>query len=138
MISLLFIQVLNSFEFSEPTTVSKKKSLNETSHGRASKRASKRDSDSSEVEEEEEEVETKKKVTSRGKMQNSEGLKKRKRAGTETKTSSKKQSMASKRVSADNSDAEDSGIVSEDGHSHSSAEKSVKVVDLVFCPFFDM
>lgn len=67
----------------------------------------------------------------KGKTQNSEDLRKRKRPVKETKMPSKKRSKTAETVSEDNSDAEDSGNVSDDGHSQSSSEKPVKVIPIL-------
>ncbi len=72
-----------------------------------------------------------KKNVPKGKMRNSD-VKKRKRPAKETNISSKKQRKGAKTISEENSDAEDGGDVSEDGHSESSAEKPVKVIFLIF------
>jgi hypothetical protein len=84
-----------------------------------------------EEEEEEEEVKPRKKSIPTGKMQKSD-LTKRKKPAKETNVSNKKRRKAGETISEDNSDAEDSGHVSEDDHSQSSPEKSVKVLFLIF------
>ncbi|KAK3230667.1 hypothetical protein Dsin_002548 [Dipteronia sinensis] len=122
-------EVLQSGEVLEPLAVDKKKKLKKTSSSKALKKVSSEgssDSSDGETEEEEEEVKSKKKIVSKRKIQNSEGLKKRKRPEKETKVSSKKQIKAVKMESEGNCDADDSGIVSEDGHSQSSADKPAK------------
>ncbi|KAI9201379.1 hypothetical protein LWI28_022499 [Acer negundo] len=122
-------EVLQSGEVLEPLAVDKKKKLKKTSSSKALKKVSSEgssDSSDGETGEEEEEVKSKKKIVSKRKIQNSEGLKKRKRPEKETKVSSKKQIKAVKMESEGNSDAENSGIVSEDGHSQSSADKPAK------------
>ncbi|KAM7518886.1 hypothetical protein LguiB_017848 [Lonicera macranthoides] len=74
----------------------------------------------------EDEVKSKKKVVPKGKVQKSEGLKKRKAPVKETKVSNKKQKRVTETKSVENSDAEDGGNLSEDSQSQSSAEKPVK------------
>jgi len=123
---IIFYQVLKSSRVSEP----EKKNLKNNSHGKASKRVSSEESaDSSDKEsDEEEEVKPKKKKTgAEQKMQNAEGSKKRGRLVKETKVSAKKRIKPSETVSEDNNDMEDSGNVSEDNDSPSSAEKPLKV-----------
>lgn len=108
----------------------KKKNLKNNSHNKASKKVTSQgssDSSKSETREEEDDIKPRKKIVSKGKLQNSEGLKKRKRLEKETKVSGKKHIKATKTVSDDNSDAEESEIVSEDDQSQLSAEKPVKV-----------
>ncbi|KAJ6997850.1 uncharacterized protein [Populus alba] len=119
-------EVLKSSRVSEP----KKKNLKNNSHGKASKGVSSEESANSsdkESEEEEEEVKLKKKkIGAERQMQNAQGSKKRRRSEKETKVSAKKQIKPSETVTEDNNDMEDSGDVSEDKDSPSSAEKPVK------------
>lgn len=84
----------------------------------------------SETDEEEDEVKPRKKSVTKGKMQNYDGLKKRKRLAKETNISGKKRIKSLKADSEEKSDAKDGGNVSEDEDSQSSAEKPVKVVTL--------
>ncbi|XP_031281234.1 uncharacterized protein DDB_G0283697 isoform X2 [Pistacia vera] len=129
LISEKLDEVLRSDEVLKPSTVEKKKNLKNNSHNKASKKVTSQgssDSSESETREEEDDVKPRKKIVSKGKLQNSEGLKKRKRLEKETKVSGKKHIKATKTVSKDNSDAEESEIVSEDDPSQSSAEKPVK------------
>ncbi|XP_030934642.1 troponin T, skeletal muscle isoform X1 [Quercus lobata] len=109
------------------------KNVKKNSYSKASKRvSSKENSDSSdsegdeeEEEEEEEEVKPRKKNVPKGKTENSDA-KKRKRPAKESNISSKKQRKGVKTISEENSDAEDGGDASEDGHSEPSVEKPVK------------
>ncbi|KAJ0024814.1 hypothetical protein Pint_08200 [Pistacia integerrima] len=129
LISEKLDEVLRSDEVLKPSTVEKKKNLKNNSHNKASKKVTSQgssDSSESETREEEDDVKPRKKIVSKGKLQNFEGLKKRKRPEKETKVSGKKHIKATKTVSKDNSDAEESEIVSEDDPSQSSAEKPVK------------
>ncbi|PRQ26528.1 putative histone chaperone domain CHZ [Rosa chinensis] len=80
----------------------------------------------SETDEEEDVVKPRKKSVTKGKMQNSDGLKKRKRLAKETNISGKKRIKSLKADSEEKSDAKDGGNVSEDEDSQSSAEKPVK------------
>lgn len=113
----------------------KKKSLKKNYQSKAKEVSSEGSSDSSDGEvDEEDEMKPRKKIVSKGKVQNNEGLKKRKRPEKETKASIKKKTKAVKIVSEDNNDAE-SGSVSDDGHSQSSSEKPIKVF-LFICPRF--
>ncbi|XP_021285403.1 DNA ligase 1 isoform X3 [Herrania umbratica] len=140
-------QVLKSGEVSAPASVVKKNNLKKNSQSKASRKVSKKvssassgsesdeeeeeedeDEDEDEVEdedeeEEEEEVKPKKKISAKGKIKNSEGLKKRKIPTKEAEMPSKKRSKHAELISDDNSDAEDSGSVSDDGRSRSSAAK---------------
>ncbi|KAK2974449.1 hypothetical protein RJ640_002856 [Escallonia rubra] len=86
------------------------------------------DSSDKDSEDLEDKVKSKKKNAPKGKVQRSEVLKKRKRTAKETQLSNKKQNKLAEPESEGNSDAEDDGNVSEDGHSQSSAEKTVKVI----------
>ncbi|KDO80689.1 hypothetical protein CISIN_1g007639mg [Citrus sinensis] len=118
--------VLKSSEVLEPSTVEKKKSLKKNYQSKAKEVSSEGSSDSSDGEvDEEDEMKPRKKIVSKGKVQNNEGLKKRKRPEKETKASIKKKTKAVKIASEDNNDAE-SGSVSDDGHSQSSSEKPIK------------
>ncbi|XP_034675767.1 glutamic acid-rich protein-like [Vitis riparia] len=120
-------EVLKSLQVSKPTTGVKKGSPKKNSHSRASRKTSSEgSSESLESESDEEEVKPKTKMAPKGKAQNSEDLRKRKRPVKETKMPSKKRSKTAETVSEDNGDAEDSGNVSDDGHSQSSSEKPVK------------
>ncbi|XP_007019032.2 PREDICTED: glutamic acid-rich protein isoform X1 [Theobroma cacao] len=140
-------EVLKSREVSAPASVVKKNNLKKNSQSKASKKASKKlssassgsesdeeegeeeedeDEDEDEDEEEEEEVKPKKKISAKGKIKNSEGLKKRKIPKKEAEMPSKKRSKHAESISDDNSDAEDSGSVSDDNRSRSSAAKAVK------------
>ncbi|EOY16256.1 Uncharacterized protein TCM_035094 isoform 1 [Theobroma cacao] len=143
-------EVLKSREVSAPASVVKKNNLKKNSQSKASKKASKKLSSASsgsesdeeegeeeededededvdeEEEEEEEEVKPKKKISAKGKIKNSEGLKKRKIPKKEAEMPSKKRSKHAESISDDNSDAEDSGSVSDDNRSRSSAAKAVK------------
>ncbi|RVX22611.1 hypothetical protein CK203_012547 [Vitis vinifera] len=120
-------EVLKSPQVSKPTTGVKKGSPKKNSHSGASRKTSSEgSSESLESESDEEEVKPKTKMAPKGKTQNSEDLRKRKRPVKETKMPSKKRSKTAETVSEDNSDAEDSGNVSDDGHSQSSSEKPVK------------
>ncbi|KAJ4700658.1 DNA ligase 1-like isoform X1 [Melia azedarach] len=129
LISQELDEVLKSSEALEPSNVDKKKSLKKNSQSKAKEGTSKGSSDTSdgEIEEEDDDVKPRKKILSKGKMQKSEGLKKRKRPEKETKASSKKTTKAAKTVSEDKTNAEDSGSVSDEGRSQSSAEKPVKM-----------
>lgn len=130
-----FYQVLRSDEVLEHSTVENKKNLKNNAHNKALKKVTgQKNSDSSEsgTREEEDDVKPRKKIVSKRKLQNSEGLKKRKRPEKETKVSGKKQIKATKTMSEDNSDAEECGIVSEDDQTQSSAEKPVKVFLFIF------
>ncbi|KAK2980792.1 hypothetical protein RJ640_025064 [Escallonia rubra] len=86
------------------------------------------DSSDKDSEDLEDKVKSKKKNAPKGKVQRSEVLKKRKRTAKETQLSNKKQNKLAEPESEGNSDAKDDGNVSEDGHSQSSAEKTVKVI----------
>ncbi|GLT47095.1 hypothetical protein SLA2020_208140 [Shorea laevis] len=121
-------EVLTFCEVSAPANKAKNKTLKKDSQSRASRMSiTKESSHSSEDEEEEEEEERPKgKLVPKERFKNSEGHKKRKRSEKEIKTPSKKRVKAVEKVSDDDNDAEDGGVVSEDGHSQSSAEKSVK------------
>ncbi|KAH9756947.1 CHZ domain-containing protein [Citrus sinensis] len=126
MISQELDEVLKSSEVLEPSTVEKKKSLKKNYQSKAKEVSSEGSSDSSDGEvDEEDEMKPRKKIVSKGKVQNNEGLKKRKRPEKETKASIKKKTKAVKIASEDNNDAE-SGSVSDDGHSQSSSEKPIK------------
>ncbi|XVF64593.1 hypothetical protein PTKIN_Ptkin09bG0180900 [Pterospermum kingtungense] len=135
-------EVLKSCKVSAPKSEVKKKNLKKNTQSKASKRASKKvnsassgsendeeeeheDEDEGE-EEEEEEVKPKKKISQKGKIKNSEGLKKRKIPKKEAVMPSKKRSKHAKSMSDDNSEGEDSGSSSDDGRSRSSAAKEVK------------
>ena len=138
LIVFVFYQALESHEVSgkKPAT-NVTKNVKKNSHSKASKRvSSKENSDSSdsegdEEEEEEEEVKPRKKNVPKGKTENSDA-KKRKRLAKESNISSKKQRKGVKTISEENSDAEDGGDASEDGHSEPSVEKPVKVIFLYF------
>lgn len=125
MIGLELDEVLKSSE--EPSTVEKKKSLKKNYQSKAKVVSSEGSSDTSDGEvDEEDEMKPRKKIFSKGKVQNYEGLKKRKRPEKDIKESSKKKTKAVKIVSEDNIVAEDSGSVSDDGRSQSSSEKPIK------------
>lgn len=114
----------------------KKKSLKKNYQSKAKVVSSEGSSDTSDGEvDEEDEMKPRKKIFSKGKVQNYEGLKKRKRPEKDIKESSKKKTKAVKIVSEDNIVAEDSGSVSDDGRSQSSSEKPIKVF-LFICPRF--
>ncbi|KAJ6337423.1 hypothetical protein OIU76_007156 [Salix suchowensis] len=119
-------EVLKSPQVSQP----KKKTLNNNSHGKTSKKVSSEDSaDSSDKESEEEDEEVKpkkKKIGVERKMQNSEGSKKRMRTEKETKVSANKRIKPLETAAESNSESEASGNDSEDNNSPSSAEKPVK------------
>ncbi|KAK8580251.1 hypothetical protein V6N13_143368 [Hibiscus sabdariffa] len=128
-------QVLKSREASGPASEVKKKNFKKNSQSRTSKNVSKKLSSSSgsendeeegEEEEEEEQVKPKKKITPKGNIKNSEGLKKRKIPKNEAQMPSKKRSKHMESDSDDNSNKEDSGSVSDDGRSRSSAAKARK------------
>ncbi|XVE55355.1 hypothetical protein DITRI_Ditri03aG0152000 [Diplodiscus trichospermus] len=144
-------EVLKSREVSAPANEVKKTNLKKSSLSKTSNRASKKvnsassgsesdeeeegdddddddddddeDEDEDEGEEGEEEVKPPKRLTPKGKLKNSEGLKKRKIPKKEAEMPSKKRS---KHTEDDNSNEEDSGSVSDDSHSRSSAAKAVK------------
>lgn len=122
-------QVLESREISEPAPVKKKvkKSVQRKASTKVRSDESSGSSDNESVEEEDE-VKPRKKSVPKGKMQNSNDLKKRKRMANETNISGKKRIKPSETEPEDKSDAEDSGNVSEDDRSQSSAEKPVKVI----------
>ena len=106
------------------------KNVKKNSHSKASKRVSSEENSGSsdsegDEEKEEEEVKPRKKNVPKGKMQNSDA-KNRKIPAKESNISSKKQRNGAKTISEENSDAEDGGDASEDGHSEPSAEKPVK------------
>ena len=131
----VFYQALESHEVSgkKPAT-NVTKNVKKNSHSKASKRVSSKensDSSDSEGDEEEEEVKPRKKNVPKGKMQNTDA-KKRKIPAKESNISSKKQRKGAKPISEENSDAEDGGDASEDGHSEPSAEKPVKVIFCIF------
>ncbi|GMI82913.1 hypothetical protein like AT4G08310 [Hibiscus trionum] len=126
-------EILKSREASAPASEVKKKNFKKNSQSRTSKMVSKKLSSSSgseneeeEEEEEEEEVKPKKRITPKGKIKNSEGLKKRKIPKKEAQMSSKKRSKHMESNSDDISNKEDSGSVSDDGRSQSSAAKARK------------
>ncbi|KAE8715453.1 auxin-induced protein 5NG4 [Hibiscus syriacus] len=126
-------EVLKSREASAPASEVKKKNLKKNSQSGTAKRVSKKLSSSSgsendeeegdeDDEEEEEEVKPKKNITPKGNIKNFEGLKKRKIPKTEAQVPSKKRSKHTESNSDDNSN-EESGSVSDDGRSRSSAAK---------------
>ncbi|MBA0661465.1 hypothetical protein Goklo_005757 [Gossypium klotzschianum] len=137
-------EVLKSREVSAAASEVKKKKLNKKSLIKPSKKVNKKmnsassgsendeeednevEQEEGEEEEEDEEVKPKKKITPKGKTKNSEGLKKRKIPKIEAEMPSKKRSKHTESNSDDNSDEEDSGSVSDDGCSRSSAAKAVK------------
>ncbi|TYI76074.1 hypothetical protein E1A91_D06G051400v1 [Gossypium mustelinum] len=139
-------EVLKSREVSAAASEVKKKKLNKKSLIKPSKKVNKKMNSASsgsendeeeddeveqeegkeEEEEEDEEVKPKKKITPKGKTKNSAGLKKRKIPKIEAEMPSKKRSKHTESNSDDNSDEEDSGSVSDDGCSRSSAAKAVK------------
>lgn len=116
-------EALNSSEVSEAETEVKKKTVKKNSQSKASKKtASEESSDSLDSDIGETEVKPKKRVAAKGKAQNSEAVKKRKRP-EEKKT----KETGKKRIKpADVISEEEGGNVSEDSNSQSSAEKSVK------------
>ncbi|XP_022773227.1 glutamic acid-rich protein-like [Durio zibethinus] len=138
-------EVLKSREVSAPASEVKKRNPKKSSQSKASKKASKKvssassgsksdeeeehkDEDEEDVGEEEEEevVKPKKKIAPKGKIKDSEGLKKRKIPKKEAEMPSKKRSKHTESMSDDNSDEEDSGSISDDGRSQSSTAKAVK------------
>ncbi|KAB2083101.1 hypothetical protein ES319_A05G242700v1 [Gossypium barbadense] len=142
-------ELLKSAEVSAPASEVKKKNLKKNSQSKTSEKLSKKvisassGSENDEVgdeeedgddegeedeeeEEEEEEVKPKKKISPKGKIKNSEGLKKRKIPKKEAEMPSKKRSKHAERNSDDNSNEEDSESVSDDGRSQSSSAKAVK------------
>ncbi|KAF3445669.1 hypothetical protein FNV43_RR10845 [Rhamnella rubrinervis] len=120
--------VLKSSEVSEPASNVKKKFM-KNSQKTVSKEVSieeSSDSSDNESDEEEDEPKPKKKSVPKGKVQNSDGLKKRKNPGKDMNISGKKRIKPAETVTKSHSDAEDSGSASEDGQSQSSAEKTIK------------
>ncbi|PON76359.1 Histone chaperone domain CHZ [Trema orientale] len=121
-------EVLNSSETSQRATNAKKKVVKKKDSPRkvAKKVRSEESSDSanSGSDEDEDQVKPRKKSITRGKDSNES--KKRKKPTKDTNISGKKRIKAAETLTEDNSDAEDNGIVSEDDHSQSSAEKSTK------------
>ncbi|PON46991.1 Homeodomain-like containing protein [Parasponia andersonii] len=116
-------EVLNSSETSQPATNAKKKVVKKKDSPR--KVAKKvRNEESSDSDEDEDQVKPRKKSVTKGKDSNES--KKRKKPTKDTNISGKKRIKAAETLTEDNSDAEDNGIVSEDDHSQSSAEKSTK------------
>uniref|UniRef100_A0A6N2MZ22 Histone chaperone domain-containing protein n=1 Tax=Salix viminalis TaxID=40686 RepID=A0A6N2MZ22_SALVM len=119
-------EVLKSSQVSQP----KKKTLNNNSHGKTSKKVSSEDSaDSSDKESErrnEEGKPKKRRIGVERKMQNSEGSKKRMRTEKETKVSANKRIKPLETAAESNSESEVSGNDSEDNNSPASAEKLVK------------
>lgn len=128
-----FLQVLESCEVPEPVKNVKKnvkkKPQRKTSPEEKSEESS--GSAGSESDKEEDEIKPRKKSVTKGKMQISDGLKKRKRLAKETNVSGKKRIKSTETDSEGKSDAKDSGNVSGDEDSQSSAEKPVKVVTLL-------
>lgn len=121
-------QVLKSSQVSKPTSGVKKGSPEKNSHSQASRKTiGDGSSESLESHSDKEEVKAETEISSKGKTQNSEDVRKRKRPVKET-IPSKKRSKTAETVSEDNSDGDDSGNVSDDGHSQSSSEKTVKVI----------
>lgn len=122
-------EVLKSHEVSTASSKAKK-NVKKNPQTKASRKSSTKESFDSEEEEDEEDKEveeeekTKRKVVSKKRLKNSEGLNKRNRPEKETKAPSKKRIKAPKKDG--DSEAEDGGVASEDGHSQSSAEKTVK------------
>lgn len=127
-------QVLESIETSKPETTVKK-NVKKSAQKKASTKVSDESSGSSDNEssEEEDEVKPRSKSAAKGKMLNSDGIKKRKRMVKETNISGKKRIKPTE--PEDNSDSEDRGNVSEDDRSQSSAEKHVKVITCDFVCF---
>ncbi|GAV84119.1 CHZ domain-containing protein [Cephalotus follicularis] len=122
-----------SYEVSEPATGVRKKNLKKSSLSKASKKLSSEESSEAACngsDEEEDELNPKKKIIAKGKIQKSEGIRKRIRSEKDTKVSNKKRIKPEASKSEDNSDPEDSGVDSEDGHSRSSTEKPVKKKDV--------
>lgn len=76
---------------------------------------------------EEDEPKPRKNSVPKRKVQNSDGLKKRKNLGKDMNISGKKRTKHEEIMTKNHSDAEDSGGVSDDGHSQSSSEKPIKV-----------
>ena len=137
LIVFVFYQALESHEVSgKKRATNVMKNVKKNSHSKASKRVSSEENSGSsdsegDEEKEEEEVKPRKKNVPKGKMQNSDA-KKRKIPAKESNISSKKQRKGAKPISEENSDAEDGGDASEDGHSEPSAEKPVKVIFCIF------
>ncbi|CAI0395454.1 unnamed protein product [Linum tenue] len=104
---------------------SKKKTVMNKSQDRSAKRVSS-DVRSDSSGKDDDEATHKRKVASKEKTVNSEGPKKRKRSGKESKASAKKQSKPSKAPSHDNSESADEENASDNGDSQSSQEKPVK------------
>ncbi|XP_022768210.1 glutamic acid-rich protein-like [Durio zibethinus] len=127
-------EVLKSHEASAPASEVQKKSLKKNFQSKTSKKVNEKvnsassggENDEEEEDEEEEEVKPKKKIIPKGKIKNSEGLKKRKIPKKEAEMPSKKRIKHTESNSDDNSDEEGSGSVSDDGRSQSSAAKAVK------------
>ncbi|XVE60346.1 hypothetical protein DITRI_Ditri05aG0121500 [Diplodiscus trichospermus] len=137
-------EVLKSREVSAPPSEVKKKNLKKNSQSKPSRKASNKlnsvssgsESDEDEEhededkedegEEEEEEVKPKRKIAPKGKIKNSEVLKKRKIPKKEVEMPSKKRSKHAESMSDNSSGDEDSGSISDDGHSRSSGAKTVK------------
>ena len=125
----IFYQLLNSSEVSQPATNTKKNVVKKKDSQRkvAKKVRSEENSDSanSESDEDEDQVKPRKKFVTKGKDSNES--RKRKKPTKDTNISGKKRIKAAETLTEKTSDAEDNGIVSEDDHSQSSAEKSTKV-----------
>ncbi|RXH75960.1 hypothetical protein DVH24_042747 [Malus domestica] len=93
-------------------------------------------SSDNESSEEEHEVKCRSKSALKGKMQNTDGHKKRKRMAKETNVSGKKRIKPPQKEPEDKSDAEDTGNVSEDDCSQSSAEKPIKKKEVSTTPAY--
>ncbi|KAI4307282.1 hypothetical protein L6164_030486 [Bauhinia variegata] len=122
-------EVLKSREVLKPAKKSKKIVHNKAD--KATKKVSSESSDTSDQESDEEEKEEEvvkptKRSSSKGKVQNSVGSKRRKGSVKETNLSSKKRIKPARAESEDNSDTEDGGKVSDDDQSRSSPKKPAK------------
>ncbi|XP_015867105.2 uncharacterized protein LOC107404639 isoform X2 [Ziziphus jujuba] len=122
-------RVLNSSEVSEPASNAKKSVVKKNSQKTVPKKArivESSDSSDTESDEEEDELKIRKKRAPKGKMQNFDGVKKRKTPSKDLNISGKKRIKSAEAMKENHSDAEDGGSVSEDGNSQSSAEKPTK------------
>ncbi|XP_062097602.1 G-patch domain-containing protein 1 [Humulus lupulus] len=119
--------ILNSCEVSQSVTNAKKNVVKKDSQRKVARKVrSEESSDSanSESDGDEDLVKPRKKSNTKGKDSNES--KKRKKPTKDSNVSGTKRIKAKETMTEDNIDAEDNGIVSEDDHSHSSAEKSTK------------
>uniref|UniRef100_A0A803NL69 DEK-C domain-containing protein n=1 Tax=Cannabis sativa TaxID=3483 RepID=A0A803NL69_CANSA len=119
-------EILISCEVSQPVTNAKKNVVKDSKRKVARKTRNEESSDSpnSGSDGDEDLVKPKKKSITRKK--NSNESKKRKKPTKDTNASGKKRIKAKETMTEDNIGAEDNGIVSEDDHSQSSADKSTK------------